>query len=130
MIAAQIDATGLVTNTIVVDSLNVIPGLIDGTGAAIGDTWDGEEFVRPPVVVLPPTVPQDISPRQIRLALTRAGLREAVETAVAAGDQDLKDWYEFSTAFERDNAQVEAMRLALGVDSASLDDLWTLGVTL
>jgi hypothetical protein len=72
----------------------------------------------------------DISPRQMRMALTRAGLREAVESAVAAGDQDIKDWYEFSTAFERNNAQVFAMGAALGVDEAQLDGLWALGATL
>ena len=71
-----------------------------------------------------------ISPRQIRQALTRAGLRTAVETAVAAGDQDLKDWYEFSTAFERLNPQVTAMGAALNVSSADLDQLWALGASL
>ena len=53
-----------------------------------------------------------------------------VEAAVAAGDQDLKDWYEFSTAFERLNPQVVAMGEALSVSPASLDDLWTLGASL
>lgn len=80
------------------------------------------------VVPDPPIAP--ISPRQIRQALTRAGLRAAVEAAVAAGDQDLKDWYEFSTAFERLNPQVMAMGEALSVSHASLDDLWALGASL
>jgi len=71
-----------------------------------------------------------ISPRQIRQTLTRVGLRNAVEAAVAAGDQDLKDWYEFSTAFERLNPQVVAMGEALSVSPASLDDLWALGAQL
>ena len=86
-----------------------------------------------PVLTVPPSVPSpipSISPRQIRQALTRAGLRTAVESAVAAGDQDLKDWYEFSTAFERDNPQVDAMGAALGVSAEALDDLWALGATL
>lgn len=78
----------------------------------------------PPVYIAP------ISPRQIRQALTRAGLRAAVAAAVAAGDQDLKDWYEFSTAFERNNAQVTAMGIALNVSESALDDLWALGATL
>ena len=81
-----------------------------------------------PVPPPPPIAP--ISPRQIRQALTRIGLRTAVEAAVAAGDQDLKDWYEFSTAFERNNAQVTAMAAALGVSAADLDQLWALGATL
>lgn len=81
-----------------------------------------------PVPPPPPIAP--ISPRQIRQALTRAGLRASVEAAVAAGDQDLKDWYEFSTAFERNNSQVVAMGVALGVSSSALDDLWALGAQL
>jgi len=83
-----------------------------------------------PAPAAPPAPIAPISPRQIRQALTRAGLRTAVEAAVAAGDQDLKDWYEFSTSFERNNAQVIAMGEALSVSPASLDDLWALGATL
>lgn len=54
MNAAQLDEGGFVINVIVVDTLDVIPGLIDGTGAAIGDQWDGSQFVKPtPVPSLP-----------------------------------------------------------------------------
>lgn len=76
-----------------------------------------------------PEIPA-VSPRQIRQALSLAGLRSAVESAVAAGDQDLKDWYEFSTSFERMNSQVVAMGAALSVTSEQLDALWTLGASL
>ncbi len=71
-----------------------------------------------------------ISPRQIRQALTRAGLREAVEAAVAAGGQDLKDWWEFSTAFERLHPEVVTMGTALGQTDTQLDALWALGASL
>lgn len=88
----------------------------------------------PDAIVLAPTAPPppipDISPRQIRQALTRAGLRASVEAAVASGDQDLKDWWEFSTAFERLNPQVTAMASALGVSESDLDQLWALGASL
>lgn len=47
MKAAQL-TNNIVTNVIVVDSLDVIPGLIDGTSAGIGDTWNGTEFIKPP----------------------------------------------------------------------------------
>lgn len=77
-----------------------------------------------------PVVPPSISPRQIRMALTRMSMRQAVEDAVAAGDQDLKDWWEFSTAFERSNVQVDAMRQALGVADAQVDQIWILGASL
>lgn len=73
----------------------------------------------------PPKLPiANISPRQIRMELSRAGLRASVEAVVAGGSQDLKDWYEFSTTFERKNAQVIAMGAELGVDAAALDALF------
>ena len=75
-------------------------------------------------------IPASVSPRQIRMALTAAGLRESVEGAVLAGDQNLKDWWLFSTAFDRSNPQVNGMGVALGVASEALDDLWTLAATL
>jgi hypothetical protein len=75
-------------------------------------------------------VPASVSPRQIRQALTRAGLRVSVETAVAAGDQDLKDWWEFATEFQRNNQHVVDMGAALGVSELQLDDLFTLAGSL
>ena len=83
----------------------------------------------------PESVALEVSPRQIRQAMNRtphgeATLRDAVEAAVAAGDRDLKDWWEFSTVVERSNPQVVAMATALGMDDAALDDLWRLAATL
>lgn len=105
-----------------------------GIAVAFGPNDDNYEPSEPytvedvaPVIAVPIT---PISPRQIRQALTRAGLRAAVEAAVAAGDQDLKDWWEFSTAFERLNPQVTAMAAALGFSVSDLDQLWALGATL
>lgn len=74
-------------------------------------------------------VPESISPRQLRQAMNRvpfgeSTLRNAVEAAVAAGDQDLKDWWEFSTEVERSDAQVVAMGKALGLDDDAMDALW------
>lgn len=77
-----------------------------------------------------PTPVTQISPRQIRMAMTQLGLRNDVEAAVAAGDQDMKDWYQFSTFFDRNHPQVLAMAAALNVDDQELDTLWALGATL
>jgi hypothetical protein len=76
------------------------------------------------------TVPTSVSPRQIRQALTRVGLRVSVETAVAAGDKDLKDWWEFATEFQRNNQHVVDMGAALGVSELQLDELFTLSGSL
>ena len=94
---------------------------------SIAITDEEAEALRP---VPPPAPIAPISPRQIRQALTRAGLREQVEAAVAAGDQDIKDWWEFATTFERTNPQVIGMGEALSVSPESLDQLWVLGATL
>lgn len=104
--------------------------LVDGnSGHAQYLAWIAEgntpEPADPPTVFIAP-----VSPRQIRQALTATGLRDQVEYAVTQGTQDLKDWYEYSTEFERTNAQVTAMGQALGVSDAQLDDLWALAATL
>jgi hypothetical protein len=83
----------------------------------------------PPAPPEPPGIPP-VSPRQIRQALTAAGLREAVEGAVLAGDQDLQDWWQFSTSFDRLHPAVVAMGAALGQTPEALDGLWLLAGSL
>ena len=68
-------------------------------------------------------VPQVISPKQIRLALNRSGLRDAFAAALATMDPDTRDIWEFSSEIHRDNPLVVAMGQALGVD---LDQLFIL----
>ena len=51
---AHIIENGVVVNTIVVDSFDVLPNLIDATnGGEIGDLWDGQTFTRPVAVAAP-----------------------------------------------------------------------------
>ena len=80
-------------------------------------------------------VPTPVSRRQIRMALSRTPygsgtLRTAIESAVAASNQDTKDWYEQSTEFHRSNPVTLAMGVAMGVSPAQLDTLWILASTL
>jgi hypothetical protein len=112
--------------------INAVP--VGDSVVCIGDTYSSGVFTPKTVPVLPveqitPFI-EPVSPRQIRQAMTRFGIRANVELAVANGDQDLKDWYEYSTSFERVNPQVEAMGAALGVTEQQLNDLWTLAGTL
>ena len=65
-----------------------------------------------------------ISPRQIRQVLTAAGLRAQVEAAISSGDQDLKDWWMFSTAFEREHPVLVSMAQALGLSPEQVEDLF------
>jgi hypothetical protein len=92
-----------------------------------GGHYDAEtQTFSPP---LPPTV-TSVTRRQFKQGLTRIGLRAAVEAAVAAADQDTKDWYNDSLNFERANPLLNAMAVALGKTPADIDNLFRLAVTL
>ncbi len=71
-----------------------------------------------------------VSPRQIRLALTAAGLRATVETAVKSGSQDLKDWWEYALEIERHHPMIEAMGAQLGQTTEQIDALFNLAGSL
>ncbi len=77
-----------------------------------------------------PVSPIVVSPRQIRQVLTRANLRTQVEAAIAAGDQDLKDWWEFATQIEESHPMVLGMAQGLGVDEATLHQLFEVAATV
>jgi hypothetical protein len=68
--------------------------------------------------------PASVTPRQLRQALTAAGLRATVEAAVAGGSQDLKDWWEFSLQIERNHPEVVAMGTALGQTEDQMNQLF------
>jgi hypothetical protein len=104
-------------------------GVLIPSGIPVGIGWgySNGSFIAPPA---PPVQIPPVTPRQIRMALTRAGLRTTVEAAVAAGDQDLKDWYEYSNEFNRDNPLVDQMATAIGQTPAQIDALWELAAGL
>lgn len=87
--------------------------------------YTGEDL--PPFVTSTPT---SVTPWQIRKALNALRLRDAVEAAVAAGSQDMKDGWEFATEVRRDDPLVVAMGAALGKSSKDLDELFALAATL
>lgn len=66
-----------------------------------------------------------ITPRQIRQALNSAGLRGRVENFIAAGSQDLKDWWEFSSLFERNHPALISAANSIGLDPEQVDELFS-----
>ena len=86
----------------------------------------------PPAPVAPVADPEGptVDDLQIRLALNAAGLREAVELAVAGSDQSTKDWWDRANNFKRLNPMVIALGAALGKTDEELDGLWALAATL
>lgn len=95
-----------------------------------------EERMRATIDILnKPSVPQNVSPRQIRQAMNRVPfgettLREAVEAVISGGTQDIKDWYEFATEFYRQHEDVALLAEALNVSESDLDNLWILAASL
>jgi hypothetical protein len=56
---AHVIENGIVVNTILVDSLDFMPNLVEATEGSIGWLFDGQTYTNPnpPVVVEPPPAP-------------------------------------------------------------------------
>ena len=89
--AAILDAAGVVINIVVAEHLE-ISGSVDGSDAAIGDTWDGARFVRPgsneqPPEPIPTEVPRWQCIRALRLTSDpNAPARTCLDTVMAIRD--------------------------------------------
>lgn len=126
---AHIIDSGLITNTIEVESLDYMPGLIAAVAdEGIGWGYDGQAFTPPPPPA--PTVPQSVSRAQGKVALIAAGLWPAVLAYVAAIDDptgkalaevalhDTQEW-------KRTSPVLNAMAFGLGLTDVQLDALFT-----
>ena len=117
---------GVVINTIVVDSLDVFPDLIEATHGGIGWTWDGETLTAPPA---PPTpIPQSVNMRKARLALHAAGLLTSVDAAIASMPEPDRTTasitWEFAETVDRGFGMVPAIAAILGMSDTQIDDLF------
>lgn len=71
-------------------------------------------------------VPSEISAAQARVQLSRAGLRGLVETLVtAAGDEELRDWYEYASVWRRDNPNIAGLAAQMGLSDEDVDAFFT-----
>jgi hypothetical protein len=87
------------------------------------DKWNGAAWVHIPTLM-------PLTPRQIRLVLNAAGLRGSVESAVASASQDVKDMWEFSQEYKRDDPVLTSMAQQLGISDVQLDLLFAQGALL
>jgi hypothetical protein len=98
----------------------------------------GEETVRPytpeelaAIANQPPApIPSVVSMKQAQLALFRAGILDAVESAIAVGNREDQITWAKSQTVERSDPLVTNMAAALNLSSADLDNLFTLAATL
>lgn len=128
---AHIIDGGIVANTIEVDSLDVMPGLVAAVaGEGIGWSYDGQTFTPPPAPPSqPPQVPPAVSKAQGKTALINAGLWPAALAAVAAiEDATQRHLAEVAlhdtTTWERTSPTLNALAYGLGMDDAQLDALF------
>lgn len=107
--------------------VRMLDGRVCGYPAAFGETNEANAapdiayaIANPPVIVAP--VPDAIRSAALRYWLNAAGLRAAVEAAVAAADQDTRDAWAFEINIRRDHPLVVQLGAALGLTSAQIDD--------
>ena len=72
---------------------------------------------------------QPVTPRQIRLALTQIGLRQAIEDWIQTQDITVKDNWDYALSFERNNPLILAAAAAMGKTEADVDALFALART-
>lgn len=130
--AHQLDTNGKIINTIVVDSLYIVPRLVDASiGGRIGDHIING-------IVIPATgsvpVPPLVSMKQARLALLQEGYLDQVPEAIATFPEPIKSeaqiQWEYSSTVERDNIFCTQLGSLLGMDETQIDDLFRLAITL
>lgn len=136
MNAHMLDAHGVILNTIVVDSLDILPGLVDASiGGSAGDSVVNGVLVRLPVPVVAPAIPQSVTRRQARQALLLRGKLAMVQPAINAEPDATRramaqiEWDD-SLEFLRTRPLVIQIGAAIGLDAAGLDELFTFAATL
>ena len=82
---AAIVKDGVVTNIIVVESLDDLPNLRDGSEARIGDTWDGVQFIRAEQPIIPLEKPRMTEEEREQLILSQSEMIALLFEAVLGG---------------------------------------------
>jgi hypothetical protein len=120
---AHVIENGVVVNTIEVESLDFMPGLVDAAiGGSVGDLWDGHIFTKPP-----PEIPQSVPMVAAHVALIKAGYIAAVEAYIAAiPGQDgeiARAYWQRSQTLDRNNPLVLAAIAAKVMTADQVDQL-------
>lgn len=73
---------------------------------------------------VPAAVPESVRAAALRYVLNGAGLRAAVENAIAQADQNARDAWEYETTIRRDHDLVAGLAVTLDLSSAEVDALF------
>ncbi|MHB0763187.1 hypothetical protein ACYCFC_02120 [Stutzerimonas sp. NM35] len=123
---AHIIENGVITNTIEVESLDFMPGLVEATEGSIGDLYIDGQFVKPQPPA--PNIPESVTMRQCRIALLDVGLLDAVKSSIATmpgteGERARIDW-EYAQEVRRDWPLIGYMAGDLGLTDEQVDGLF------
>lgn len=88
------------------------------------DATSGQPTAQQVADYIAPPVPPYVSPFQARRALDNAGLRDAVEAAVAAATRDVQDAWQYAVRIERSSPFIAAMQGGLGLTNEQVDQLF------
>jgi len=102
--------------------------------------WSGDEWLIRPIDELPPDpvipnpVPEAVTMRQARLALSRAGVLKAANDAIEAmegqpGEEARIEW-DYAAELRRDHPLVAGLGQSLGLDDSAIDNLFREAQTL
>lgn len=75
-------------------------------------------------------VPQRVTPLQLRAAINAAGLRTAVDAALAAAPIGARDAWEVATEARRDDPTLNQLATALGLTSEQVDAVFLAAANL
>lgn len=124
MKAHQLDADGVIINTIVVDDLGVLPGLVNAEiGGDIGDSVIDGKMV-PKMQSVAPVVPEAVPMLNAELVLIGAGYWDDVQAFVAARGPYALAFLTRAQTMRRDNVLVNAWATARNITEAQLDGLF------
>jgi hypothetical protein len=71
-----------------------------------------------------PEVPQSVSPAQFRVALNDLGFRLGVEAYLGTASQNVRDYFEYATYFERNNQTLVSGAQTMGLTDSQIDSLF------
>lgn len=77
----------------------------------------------------PVIVPESVTPRQIRMALTELNMRDGIEAFVEQSSWEVKDTWRSSTLVFRNNPVLLQMLPALGLTPTQADQIFILAAT-
>lgn len=106
--------------------------LPENSEVGVGYLWNGEDFSSP--LPTEPIVPSEVTMRQAKLALLRAGLYEQVEQGIGTLPSPQKEeaaieWY-YSSVMRRDKPFVSILGASLNLTEQQIDQLFQVAASI